>query len=195
MGGAPGGSRLAAMQKNKAALMKQRKALTGGAERGAPQAPTRANPQPPPPPSAPAQERAPARGEGQEGAPAQGSDRAPRKEQAEELLDTMRASVQGQVPPPRAAPVREESLRPTPADTLTDRVDQLGASGRSLETQFYRLAGRAGSPLELSLLASRLDLERQLKRVPTANEVRAFTANPSSLGPLFSPAVEVPSGG
>jgi hypothetical protein len=195
MGGAPGGSTLGNMARRRAALEKQRKSLTGGAERGAPQAPTRANPQPPPPPSAPAQERAPAQGEPQGEAPAQGSDRAPRKEQAEGLLDAMRASVQGQVPPPRAAPIREEPLRPTPADTLTDRVDQLGAAGRSLEVQFYRLAGRAGGPLELSLLASRLELERQLKRVPTANEVRSYTANPSSLGPLFSPAVEVPSGG
>lgn len=182
MGGAPGGSTLGAMAKRRATLEKQRKALTGGAERGAPQAPTRANPQPPPPPQAPAQEPP----------SAQGDDRGRRVEEAEGLLDSMRARVQGQVPPPRTAPMREESLRPTPADTLVDRVDKLGATGRSLETQFFRLAGRMGSPLELSLLASRLELERQLRRPPTANELRSFTANPSSLGPLFSPAAEVP---
>lgn len=181
MGGAPGGSTLGAMAKRREALMKQRKALTGGAERGAPQAPTRAIPQPPPPPQAPAQEQP----------SAQGDDRMARRTEAEGLLDATRAQVQGQVPPPRTAPIRTEAMRPTRTDTLADRVDQLGATGRSLALQFSRLAGREGSPLELSLLASRLELERQLKRPPTANELRSFTANPSSLGPLFSPAAEV----
>jgi len=180
--GAPGGSTLGALAARREALMKQRKALTGGAERGAPQAPTRANPNPPPPPQAPAQ-TAPA---------AAGDDRAARAQQAAEFLDAARASTQGQVAPPRAAPIRDESLRPTKTDTLGDRIDQLGASDRSLETQFFRLAGRSGSPMEISLLASRLELERQLRRPPTANELRAFIANPSSIGPLFSPAVEGP---
>ena len=38
--GAPGGSTLGALAARREALMKQRKALTGGADRGAPQAPT-----------------------------------------------------------------------------------------------------------------------------------------------------------
>ena len=166
-----------------------RKGLTPGAERGAPQAPTRTNPSPPPI-STPAPAAAePARGEPTAQA---GDDRATRVEQAEGLLDSMQARTQGQVPKPRTAPIRDVSVRPTQVDTLGDRIDRLGATDRSLETQFRRLAGRAGSPLELSMLASRLELERQLRRPPTSSEMTTFISTPASLGPLFSPAVEGP---
>ncbi len=193
MGGAPGGSTLGAMQRRKDALLKQRKALTGGAERGAPQAPTRANPQPPPPPRAPAQERGSARGGGQEAAPQEaGGTREERLAQTAEFLNNQGSQAQGQVPLPQEPGIRDASVRQNATTTLQDRLQQLGAAERSLETQFFRLAGRMGSPNELALLSSRLELERQLKRPPTQGEFQNFVAKPGSLGPLFSPAVERP---
>src|SRR3972149_306766 len=132
--GAPGGSTLGALAARRGALLKQRKAWPGGAARGAPQAPPRANPNPPPPPQAPAQ-TAPA---------AAGDDRAARAQQAAEFLDAARASTQGQVGPPRAAPIRDESLRPTKTDTLGDRIDQLGGSTRSFGTQVHWIARGGG---------------------------------------------------
>ena len=172
--------------------MKQRKALTGGADRGAPQAPTRANPNPPPPPQAPAQaapatERRPAQAAPQEGA---AGGREGMRAQAETFLREVGSQMQGQVAPPKEPAIRDESVRQDQTTTLRERVGQLGATDRSLESQFYRLAGRMGSPRELSMLASRLELERQLKRPPTQTEFKNFIAQPSSLGPLFSPAVE-----
>lgn len=189
--GAPGGSSLGAMGRRAALLRKQSKLLTGGAERGAPQAPTRAIPQPPPPPRAPAQERPPAQAGGQEAAPqAEGGTREERLAQTEEFLKNVGSQMQGQVPPPDEARIQDASIRQDQTTTLRDRLQQLGASERSLETQFFRLAGRMGSPNELSLLSSRLDVERQLNRPPTQTEFRNFIARPGSVGPLFGPAVE-----
>lgn len=189
--GAPGGSSLGAMGRRAANLRKQSKLLTSGAERGAPQAPTRANPQPPPPPAAPAQERAQAQAGGQEGAPPEeGGTRAERLAKTEELLKNVGSQMQGQVPPPDEDRIQDASMRQNQTTTLRDRLQQLGASERSLETQFFRLAGRMGSPNELALLSSRLEVERQLNRPPTQTEFRNFIARPGSVGPLFGPAVE-----
>lgn len=172
-----GGSVLGNLAQRRANLQKSKRVLTGGAERGAPQAPTRAIPQPPPPPAAPAADQAPVAREQQ-------------LEQAQELLERARGRAQGQTAAPPTAPIEGVDLRPGQQDTLGGRIDQLGATERSLETQFYRLAGRMGSPRELSLFASRLELERQLGRVPTANEFRAYVASPSSLGPALGAVAE-----
>ena len=186
------GSSLGNLARRKENLRRQAKALSEGAARGAPQAPTRANPQPPPPPRAPAQAAPPARGapapaaaEGQQ-RPSPGDRRA----RAERFLQEVGSQMQGQVPPPEEGRIRDASIRQDITTTLQDRLVQLGASERSLETQFFRLAGRMGSPREVSLLASRLELERQLNRPPTQGEFQNFIAKPGSLGPLFSPAVE-----
>ena len=73
---------------------------------------------------------------------------------------------------------------------VSERVEQLGAGQRPIETQFYRLAGRMGGPRELALLSARLELERQLGRVPTEREMRTYIARPEAIGPVFSPAAE-----
>lgn len=154
-------------------------------ERGGPQAPTRTQPQPVPPPQAPAQ---PSEGGG--------GDRNAMLQQAADFIEGQRARGQGAAPRPQQRPVQRVSTRPGPATSLTEKVGQLGAAERPLETQFFRLAGREGTPRELSIFRGRLELERQLNRAPTETEFRMWLMRPSSLGPLINPAIEptVPGG-
>lgn len=182
-----GGSTIANLASRRAALQGTRKRLTGGADRGAPQAPTRAQPQPPPlspqqPQTAPTDGQQPAGGE------------IPTDEQAleqvGEFLQTTGAQAQNRNVTPRRT-VEGVNARPGAEGPLIgERIKQLGAANRPPETQFFRIAGREPSPRELAIFNSRLMLERQLKRPPTVNEMRTFIARGSAIAPLFSPAVE-----
>ncbi len=186
-----GGSTLGNLAARRAALQANRKRLTGGADRGAPQAPTRAQPQPPPlSPQQP--QTAPTDGQPAGGQPADGE--IPTDEQAleqvGEFLQTTGAQAQNRNVTPRRT-VEGVNARPGAEGPLIgERIKQLGVANRPPETQFFRIAGREPSPRELALFNSRLMLERQLKRPPTVNEMRTFIARGSAIAPLFSPAVE-----
>lgn len=175
-----GGSTVASNTARSRALMATRKRLNADTERGGPQAPTRTQPQPVPPPQAPAQQPA-------------GGDRAAMLTQTEEFLSQQGARRRGQMPPStNQRPIQPVSARPGATDRLTEQVAQLGAEGRATETQFFRLAGREGTPRELSIFRGRLELERQLNRPPTESELKMWMARSSSLGPIINPVVEAP---
>ena len=181
-----GGSVLSNLANRRRALVASKKQLTGGADRGAPQAPTRAQPQPPPPsPQQP--QTAPV-----DGQPAGGEIPTDEQalEQAAELLQDTGAQAQNRQSSPRRT-IEGVNARPgSEGPLIGERIKQLGAANRPPETQFFRIAGREPSPRELALFNARLMLERQLKRPPTVNEMRTFIARGSAIAPLFSPAVE-----
>ena len=188
-----GGSVLGNLSSRRRALVAQRKQLTGGADRGAPQAPTRTQPQPPPP--APPQPGGQPGGQpaGQPGGQPAGGEVPTDEEvleQARELLQNTGAQAQNKQPVPQRT-LEGVDLRPGPdGPMVSERIKQLGAVNRTPETQFFRIAGREPSPRELALFSVRLMLEKQLNRPPTANEMRTFIAKGSAVAPLFSPAVE-----
>lgn len=184
--GGGGGSTLAHNDSRRRQLLRTRKNLGMDVERGAPQAPTRTQPQPVPPPQAPAQPPAGQRA---------GNTREAMLQQVSEFLGQRRGQRRGEAPRPQQPPVEAISTRPGPTDRLAPRIDQLGATNRPIETQFYRLAGRQGTPREIAIFRSRLELERQLQRPPTETELRVWMARPASLGALVEPAVERPERG
>ncbi len=189
-----GQSTLGSLAQRRKALIAQRNSLQGSGERGAPQAPTREQNIPPPSPQQP--ESAPPAG-GPGAAPADG---APSPEmtdeeaqaRVEEFLGEKGRQIQGQTPVPGGERPGIEAVdnRPGPEARLQDRINNLGAGARSIETQFFRLAGREPSPRELMLFQARLTLERQLGRPPTVNEFKTYTRRTESAGPFFSAAVE-----
>ena len=179
MGRGGGGSTLQNLASRKAALDRTRQSLNKDTERGGPQAPTRTNPSPPP---VPAQAT---------GDPAQGgSDRTALLKQAGEFLNKTGAQQRGQEPRPNEPAVQLETTRPGAGDTLVDRVKSLGAEKRPVETQFFRLAGREGTPRELSVFRQRLEIERQLGRVPTETELLMHMAKPRNFPALTQQAIE-----
>lgn len=175
-----GGSTLAGISSRRRQLQAARKNLGMDTERGAPQAPTRTQPQPVPPPQQPAQP------------PERGGDRNAMLQQIGEFQAQQQARRQGAAPRPQEPPVQRVSTRPGPADRLGERIANLGASERPIETQFFRLAGREGTPREIALFRSRLELERQLNRPPTERELRNWMARPASLGTAVQSAIEPP---
>lgn len=179
-GGGGGGSTLANLARRRQQLQQSRKALGMDVERGAPQAPTRTQPQPVPPPQAPAQ---PTQPQG-------GNDRAAMVAQVQQFIQQRRGQRRGEAAQPQRRPVEGISTRAGPDVRLTERIDQLGAAKRPVETQFYRLAGREGTPREIAIFRGRLELERQLKRPPTETELRNWMTRPASLGAVVNPAVE-----
>lgn len=180
MGRGGGGSTLQNLASRKAALNRTRQALNKDTERGGPQAPTRTNPSPPPVP-------AQATGEPQQ---QPGNDRVALLQQAGEFLQVQGARSRGQEPRTAEPSVQLETTRPGANDTLVDRVKSLGAESRPVETQFFRLAGREGTPRELSVFRQRLEIERQLGRVPTETELLMHMARPRNFPALTQQAIE-----
>lgn len=177
--GGGGGSTLANLSSRRRQLLQARKGLNLDTERGGPQAPTRTQPQPVPPPQQPAQAQ-------------EGGDRSAMLRQIGEFVTQQRAQRQGAAPRQPERPVQGVPTRPGPMDRLGERIEQLGAAARPVETQFFRLAGREGTPREIALFRSRLELERQLNRPPTEREMRMWMARPASLGTLVQSAIEPP---
>lgn len=66
------------------------------------------------------------------------------------------------------------------------------AMNESADTQFYRLAGRPGSPREVAIFQTRMQLEHELGRPPTVNELKSRIAEPSIQSPSFPIAFELP---
>lgn len=170
-------STLAAIARRRRTVLATRKQLNIGAESGAPQAPVRQNPPP---------QTLPARNPPQ--AP------SPTGDAQERMLAQTKEFFQ-KVVRPQAVPIEQgtgiENATPqVPATPLGQQVDQMGATGLSLEQQFYRLAGRLPSPREMAVFRTTLLLEDQLGRRPTANELRSVLSRPSSLPAAFPSAVE-----
>ena len=184
-------STLGGLAQKRKALIAQRNALQGGAGRGAPQAPTREQHIPPPSPQQP-ESAPPAGGPSEEGVPSPEMTDEEAQARVEEFLGEKGRQIQGQTPLPDGERPGIEAVdtRPGIEATLSDRINKLGATGRSIETQFFRLAGREPSPRELMLFQSRLVLERQLGRPPTVKEFQTYTMRSESVGPFFSAAVE-----
>ena len=177
-------SHLATIARQRAAVQAARRSLSLGQDRGAPAAPNRAIPNMPP-------QRVPSGG-GRPPAPAAGA-----PEGAEGQQERMRQKVQeflSNQQRPNAQPIPEQGLdvqAPQP-DTvpLSEQAARLGATGLSPEQQFYRLAGRLGSPREMAVFRTTVLLEGQLNRRPTANELRAALMRPATLGNAFPSVVE-----
>ena len=178
--GGGGGSTLSNLTQRSRQLQQTRKDLGMDVERGAPQAPTRTQPQPVPPPQQPAQPRA------------VGGNRAAMLQRVGEFITQQRARGQQATPRPQERPVERVSARPGPTDRLGERIERLGAAERPIETQFFRLAGREGTPREIAIFRARLELERQLNRPPTELEFLGWMARPASLGTLAQSAIEPP---
>jgi hypothetical protein len=112
-------------------------------------------------------------------------------QQIRDFTTQQQARAQGAAPRQQEErPVQRVSTRPGPADRLGERIDELGAADRPIETQFFRLAGREGTPREISIFRARLELERQLNRPPTERELRGWMMRPASLGTLVQSAIE-----
>lgn len=118
----------------------------------------------------------------------------------EEQLKTMRAKAEGFLEQMRAGGQGAQgraTQRVVPVDTtggnqvkLEERMRRLGAGSLPAEQQFYRVAGRAPSPRELEIFNSRRTLEKQLGRVPTAQELRQYIVRPQSISPAVPTAFE-----
>ena len=182
-----GGSVLSNLSNRRRALLASRKQLSGSADRGAPQAPTRVQPQPPPPsPQQP--QTAPANGQQPAGGEVPTDEEA--LEQVGEFLQNTRAQTPGRNVVPRRT-IEGVNARPgADGPLIGERIKQLGAANRPPETQFVRIAGREPRPRELALSKSRPVLERPRKPAPTGNELGTFRALGRLIAPLFSPAVE-----
>ncbi len=174
------GSRLAALGQQRRALAAGRKIINPDAARGAPQAPSRAVPNPPPlvePAAPPPSEEAP---------PV--DPKAARLQQVQGFLDTVGRG--GAAPTPPREPV--QGAPPTAApEMIADRTRRLGSPNVSPTAEFYRMSGRLPSPRELSIFRARKLLEGQLQRPPTSRELKAFIARPMSLSTAAPTALEV----
>lgn len=185
MGRGGSGSTLANLAKRRAQLQASRQALGLDTERGAPQAPNRTMPNPPPPPQAPA-----------DVAPADNpNDPNAMLAKVEAFIGQHGQSSQGAAPVQApTSPVENIPTRPTVTDTMADRIDQLGATTRTPETQFYRLSGREGTPREIAIFSARMSLERQLNRPPTESELMLYIARPTGMMEgLSNPVLERPA--
>jgi len=177
-------SHLATIARRRVAIDRTRQTLGLGTEMGAPQAPTRAIPNPPPQP-VPSGKQAPGQlaPAGEAAAP---NSRAAMLEKAKAFLDQQQR--------PQSQPMPQNGIdvqAPTPDTTpLTDQVAGLGAAGISPEQQFYRLSGRMPSPREMAVFRATMLLEGQLNRRPTANELRASLMRPDSISQSFPSVVE-----
>lgn len=134
-----------------------------GRSGGAPSGPPPPSP-PPADPRAPVTAPTPEQAASPEANPQQQNDQQLARVQA--FLDGQKNGGQAQIPN-QARPL---NTSPNPA-TLTDALQQAQAVNLGPETQFYRIAGRPGSPREIAAFSTRILLEQQLKRPPTREEV------------------------
>lgn len=190
-----GDSHVATLTRRRAALRNSQQMLSLGGDRGAPQAPTRTIPSPPPMPvpSRDAQNLPPptvtpadaAVNAARASTPAGGDARQAMLEKAKAFLNEQRN--------PGAQPIPENGIDtqvPGPDNLpLSGQINALGGAGISPEQQFYRLAGRMPSGRELAAMRTTVMLEQQLNRRPTANELRAAIMRPASLSNSFQPIV------
>lgn len=173
------GSTLSNLAARRRMIQKTRESLFGQGERGVEPV------QRPIPGSVPAQPK-----EGRRGAPAAGeagvSDEA-RQQMIQETMTTMAQMQAGG----RPAPAQQRYQPQRPEQTmLTERLPFYGAENVAAETQFYRLAGRPPSPRELAIFQSRIELERQLGRVPTLPELKMYISRGAPAGPSYPRAFE-----
>lgn len=108
--------------------------------------------------------------------------------QSQDFFNQAQAGSEAPIPssdPELVAPPAAEEV-----PLLTEEIRRLRSENDSPSTQFARLAGRPGSPREVSMLQTRLMLENQLGRPPTQNEVKNAIANPESISPSFPVAFE-----
>jgi hypothetical protein len=70
----------------------------------------------------------------------------------------------------------------TPASTgqrpVGEALNEVLGETATPQIQFFRLAGRPASPRELSIFNARIELERQLGRVPTLQELKGYISTP-----------------
>ncbi len=175
------GSTLSNLAASRARIDKTRQLLNLG-ERGVSQ------PQVAPPARAPADPRGP------QGAPAVDLPDVP-PEVRERMLEQIQGfSEQIQTGQETPLPSSDPQLipPPTPEETplLTEEIRRLRSEKESPSTQFSRLAGRPGSPREVAMLQTRLMLENQLGRPPTAIEIRTAISSSEFISPSFPVAFE-----
>jgi len=105
-------------------------------------------------------------------------------EQTREFLGGLQAGGRGVPTEARYQPQRPGT------EPLIPRLQQYGAEGITPEMQFYRLAGRSPSPRELAIFQARIELERQIGRPPTRNELKQYISRPEGISPAYPRAFE-----
>ncbi len=176
MGGSGRGQegQLGQVARRRAQAQKTRKTLNIGAERGAPQASVRQNQ---PPGQVPAAE--------------------PQGPSPQEKMAAATAQFFQKAQRPGATPVDQPKARvttPKPDESMvTDKAERLGIDGSSPNRQFYQLSGRFPTPRDSAVFRTVQLLEQQLRRKPTATELRVALSRPTLLGTGVSApaAVEV----
>ena len=194
---AQGGTQISTL----ASLARRRAALEAAAQRlglsGSPLATGRQRGYVPPPPKSP-------------GVPPEEARRAARAEEAPpappetppemraEMLETVRqflnqASGKGNPVPVQSPPVAPPVQPANAPATMTEALAREGISQElPLKEQFFRLAGRMPTETEMMVFASRIELERQLGRPPTARELQMYITKPPLQSPAFPLAFELP---
>jgi len=181
-----GGGRLAAV----AAAHKKQQAtrkLLNLSERGIQKAPVGPPAVAPAQPPAPASQAAPGAAAA---APPPASNRPARLAKVQGFLDSMQAGAQ--------MPGPENALQPegTPEPTMLEpALRAASALNEPPETQIMRVLGRPGSPREVALFTMRLQLERELNRPPTINEITQRLLGGGIPSPSFPVAFEIPQQG
>lgn len=181
---APGGSHLAQLAARRRRLDASRQQLrlgsSGGASDVRPQAGVRA---PAPTPEAPAAGPEPVESTTSQQARQQTNpNRDQMRAQAEDFLNRARASQNSSGGPTgEIAPEPGTLASPPPSvpAPLSAQLAQVGAQSLSPLSQFMRLAGRPPSGRELYIFNAARNLEQQLGRPPTRNEVLLHVTSPS----------------
>lgn len=143
----------------------------------------------PPPPSPTPQAGQPASAPSAEVAAAPVADQATARDQmltkVQGFLEQQRTG--GATPAP--GPVQAVSAEGNPAG-LQQQLNDLQAARLSPEVQFYRVAGRPGSPREIAAFSTRLQLEQQLGRPPTRGEIATALTSADTFNPTSPVAFE-----
>jgi hypothetical protein len=102
------------------------------------------------------------------------------------------AQQQGQT---AAAPQGADVISPpaAPSPPIEQALQAASAQNEPIETQYFRLAGRPGSPQELAVFATRIQLEKELGRPPTAPEIRGRLLGSAIQSPALPVALELPA--
>ena len=162
------------------ARVQKTRQLLGLSERGV------QKPQSGPPPVAPANPSPPATAPQ---TPVEGPATDPRQQLLQRANAHLQSLQVGAQMPPEQNQVQPVTTQQVPIEPLLQAANALNESA---DTQFYRLAGRPGSPREVAMFQTRMQLEHELGRPPTINELKSRISEPSIQSPSLPIAFELP---
>jgi len=124
-------------------------------------------------------------------APVAGEEEGITDEQRQEMIrETMTTMAKMQAGGRPTMPQKQYEPQAPGQAPMVPRLQEWGAEKLSPEMQFYRIAGRNPSPRELAVFSSRIELERELGRVPTRSELKAYIARGVPMSPAHPRAFE-----